>query len=189
MFFRGCIVLKKYIDMFFRFFRVGALTFGGGLAMLPIIERELTEGENALMTKEQIADNYAIAQCVPGIIAVNTSIISGYQIGGTAGGLVSAFGVCAPSFIIIFIIASVLSGFMDNSYVLIALAGIRSGVCALILNTVFNLAKKNIVDKLTLAIFFLAFGILLFVDVSPVIPIVIGAAIGVLAKRKGGENK
>lgn len=181
--------MRKYLDLFFRFFRVGGLTFGGGLAMLPIIEREICEGKNAMLSKEQISDNYAIAQCVPGIIAVNTSIISGYQIYGTWGGITRAFGVCTPSFIVILIIASVLSGFMDNPVVMVALAGIRSGVCALILNTLINLSKKNIVDKLTLAIFFMAFAILLFVDVSPVVPIVIGAVLGVIAKMKGGDNK
>lgn len=103
--------MKKYFDIFVRFCRVGALTFGGGLSMLPIIERELSEGEKPYLEKEAISDNYAMAQCAPGIIAVNTSILCGYQIGGTLGGIVAAFGVCVPSVIIILIIATVMSSF------------------------------------------------------------------------------
>ncbi len=177
--------MKKYLDIIFRFFRVGALTFGGGLAMLPILERELCEGDNPYMSKEQISDNYALAQCAPGIIAVNTSILSGYQIGGTIGGLSAAFGVAFPSLIIIMLIAAVLGQFMDNHFVITALMGIRSGVCALILRTLVSLSRKNVVDRLTLAMFFIVFTVLVFTDLSPVVPVVAGAAIGIIAKKTG----
>jgi chromate transporter len=180
---KGVDVKKKYWNIFIRFFRVGALTFGGGLAMLPIIQHELSEGEHQYLTKEQIIDNYALAQCAPGIIAVNTSILSGYQMGGVGGGIAAAFGVTMPSFLIITVISAVLSRFTDNVYVSTALMGVRSGVCALILRTLTGLAKKNIVDKITLIIFFLAFALLLFTPVSPVVPIVVGAVLGILAKK------
>lgn len=178
-------VLKRYFDIFMRFFRVGALTFGGGLAMLPILERELCEGKEPYMSKEQISDNYALAQCAPGIIAVNTSILSGYQIGGTIGGISAAFGVAFPSLIIIMLIAAILGQFMDNPYVVTALMGIRSGVCALILRTLVNLSRKNVVDIVTLVMFFAAFALLTFTDVSPVVPVVLGAALGIIAKKTG----
>ena len=176
--------MKKYLDIFIRFFKVGAFTFGGGLAMLPILERELTEGDKALMTKEAIADNYALAQCAPGIIAVNTSILSGYQIGGFAGGLSAAFGVCTPSVIIILLISRVLGNFMDNPTVAVALMGVRSGVCALILRTLSNLWKKSVPDKPAFCLFALALCLLVFFDLSPVIPVVIGAATGIYLKTR-----
>ena len=175
--------MKKYIDIFFRFFRVGAFTFGGGLAMLPILENELASGENPYLSKQEIADNYALAQCAPGIIAVNTSILSGYQISGTAGGIVAAFGVCVPSVIVILIIASVLSNFMSNEIVAMALAGVRSGVCALVIKTVTNLLTKSIVDRLTLILFFICLAVLVFLPVSPVVPVIAGGALGIMAKK------
>ncbi len=160
--------------------------------MLPIIERELAEGEHPYLSKETISDNYALAQCAPGIIAVNTSILCGYQIGGTAAGIVAGIGVCVPSIIVILIIAAVLTTAMSNPVVVTALLGIRAGVCALILRTVTNLAKKNVVDKVTLALFFIAMAILMFVNVSPVVPVVLGAIIGVVAKttqnKKAGDR-
>lgn len=173
--------MKKYFDIFVRFCRVGALTFGGGLSMLPIIERELSEGEKPYLEKEAISDNYAMAQCAPGIIAVNTSILCGYQIGGTLGGIVAAFGVCVPSVIIILIIATVMSSFMTNHYVAIALMGIRSGVCALILNTIMGLWKKSIIDKITFGIFAFALMLLVIVDLSPVYSVFLGAFLGIAA--------
>lgn len=180
--------MKKYIKIFFSFFRVGALTFGGGLAMLPILERELADGANPCLTKEAIADNYALAQCAPGIIAVNTSILSGYQIGGTLGGIIAAFGVSVPSVIVILIIASVLGSLMNNPIVTLALAGVRSGVCALVLRTITSLMTKSIVDKITLILFFIALAVLTFVNISPVVPILIGAALGVTAKKMGEKK-
>lgn len=180
--------MKKYIDIFFRFFRVGAFTFGGGLAMLPILENELSEGEHPYLSKQEIADNYALAQCAPGIIAVNTSILSGYQISGTIGGIVAAFGVCVPSVIVILIIASLLSNFMNNEIVTLALMGVRSGVCALVLKTVSNLLTKSIVDKITLGLFLACLAFLTFLPISPVVPVVVGGVLGVMAK-KAGEHK
>ena len=173
--------MKKYFDIFVRFCRVGTLTFGGGLSMLPIIERELSEGEKPYLEKEAISDNYAMAQCAPGIIAVNTSILCGYQIGGTLGGIVAAFGVCVPSVIIILMIAAVMSSFMTNHYVAIALMGIRSGVCALILNTIMGLWKKSIIDKITFGIFAFALVLLMVVDLSPVYSVFLGAFLGIAA--------
>ena len=135
--------MKKYLDIFVRFFRVGTLTFGGGLSMLPIIERELSDGEKPYLDKEAISDDYAMAQCAPGTISVNTSILCGYQIGGTLEGIVAAFGVSMPSVIIILIVASLMQSFMSNHYLAIALMGVRSGVCALVLNTLFGFVEKQ----------------------------------------------
>ena len=122
-----------------------------------------------------------MAQCAPDIIAVYTRILFGYLIGGTIGGIVAAFGVCVPSVIIILIIATVMSSFMTNHYVAIALMGIRSGVCALILNTIMGLWKKSIIDKITFGIFAFALMLLVIVDLSPVYSVFLGAFLGIAA--------
>ena len=185
--------MKKYLDIFFSFCRVGGLTFGGGLAMLPILEREVSDSHGWL-TKEEIADYYALAQCAPGIIAINTSVLCGNHIAGVLGGIVAAFGVVVPSIIVILIIASVLNNFMSVPAVAAALMGIRAGVCALILKTVLNLRKKSLVDTVTTVTFLIALAALLFIDVSPVVPVIIGAIIGIVSKnteekRKAGNGK
>ena len=178
----------KLIDLFMSFARIGAFTFGGGLAMLPILEKEVNETHNWL-TKEEIADYYALAQCAPGIIAINTSVLCGNHIAGVLGGIVAAFGVGVPSIIVILTIASVLNNFMTVPAVAAALMGIRAGVCALILKTVLNLRKKSIVDTVTLVTFLVALLALTFVDVSPVIPVICGAIIGIVTKTMVSERR
>lgn len=180
--------MKKYLDIFFSFFRVGGLTFGGGLAMLPILEREVNE-THGWLTKEEIADYYALAQCAPGIIAINTSVLCGNHIAGVAGGIVAAFGVVVPSIIIILIIASVLNNFMSAPAVAAALMGIRAGVCALILKTVMNLSKKNVVDTVTFVTFCIAIFALTFMDINPVVPVIFGAVVGIVARTFGKKEK
>ncbi len=180
--------MKKYIDIFFSFFRVGGLTFGGGLAMLPILEKEVCGEEKQWLTKEDVTDYYALAQSAPGIIAINTSVLCGNHIAGVMGGIVAALGVVVPSIIIILIIASVLNNFMTIPAVVAALAGVRAGVCALIFKTVMGLSKKNVVDKITLAMFLVATLVLTFVKISPIVPVVLGAVTGIIAKGKGIEK-
>ncbi|MBR4035654.1 MAG: chromate transporter [Oscillospiraceae bacterium] len=179
--------MKKYLDIFFSFCRVGGLTFGGGLAMLPILEKEVND-THGWLTKEEIADYYALAQCAPGIIAINTSVLCGNHIAGVPGGIVAAFGVVVPSIIVILIIASVLNNFMTVPAVAAALMGIRAGVCALILKTVLNLRKKSIVDMVTLVTFLIAFTALTLVDVSPVVPVICGAVTGIVSKTYGKKE-
>lgn len=180
--------MKLYWDIFIKFCRVGALTFGGGLSMLPIINRELGEGETPYLSKQDITDNYSLAQCTPGIIAINTSILCGYEIGGTLGGIIAAIGVAFPSIIIILLIAAIMGNITQNPYVAAALMGVRSGVCALILKTVKNLSTQSLVDKLTLSIFFVAVCVLVFVDISPIVPVLIGAIVGIISKKAGEKH-
>ncbi|MEG1782186.1 MAG: chromate transporter [Oscillospiraceae bacterium] len=180
--------MNNYLSIFFSFCRVGALTFGGGLAMLPIVEKEFSSSGKELLSKEDIADDYAMAQCAPGVIAVNTSILLGNRLGGTVGGIIAALGVTFPSIIVILIIASVLNNLMSLPVVAMALAGVRAGVCALVLRTVMNLATKSVVDKITLLLFFVGFFCLTYLDVSPVVPVIVGAVVGIISK-KAGENR
>ncbi len=182
--------MKLYWELFSVFFRMGAVTFGGGYAMLPILQREVVDNRG-WCTNEELADYYAIGQCTPGIIAVNTATFIGFKLKGLAGALLATYGVVAPSFIIIGIIAALLQNFADYAVVQNAFAGIRVVVAVLIFNAVVKLLKSSVVDKLTACVF-LAVGLLaFFLDVSPVLFVLIAGALGVAAKVlwKGAGEK
>lgn len=180
--------IKKSGELYISFFKVGALTFGGGLAMLPMLQREIVD-DRKWCTDEEILDMYAIGQCTPGIIAVNTATYVGYKQAGFFGGLIATLGVISPSILIITLIASILKNFINLPVVVHALAGIRIVVCALMLNTVFTMAKKGIVDKFGAALFVIAFLLACFTPI-PTAAIVIASGIaGILAvKIKGGKQ-
>ena len=183
--------MKIYWELFITFFRMGAVTFGGGYAMLPILQREVVDGKG-WCTNEELADYYAIGQCTPGIIAVNTATFIGFKQKGVAGGLVATYGVVLPSFIVIGLIAALLQNFADYAVVQNAFAGIRVAVTVLILNAVVKLLKSSVVDKLTACVF-LAVGLLaFFLDVSPVLFVVAAGLLGVAVRvwgKKGAAEK
>ncbi len=148
--------MKKLFDMFLTFARIGGLTFGGGYAMLPMLQREVVEKQH-WATEEELADYYAIGQCTPGVIAVNTATFIGYRQAGIIGGIVATLGVVFPSIVIISLIAAFLTNFAELKVVQYAFQGIRVCVCVLIFNAVQKLWKKSIVDQPTTAIFLMVF--------------------------------
>ena len=170
--------MKIYWELFLSFFRMGAITFGGGYAMLPILQREVVEGRG-WCTNEELTDYYAIGQCTPGIIAVNTATFIGYKLRGVPGAIVATLSLVFPSFIIISIIAAVLQNFAEYPVVQNAFAGIRVVVTVLILNAVIKLLKSSVVDKPTAAIYVAVAALAFFLDVSPVLFVVITAALGI----------
>lgn len=137
--------MKKLLMLFGLFFKLGIVNFGGGYALLPLLQREFCE-KRGWLTDDEIADYYAIGQCTPGAIAVNVSTFVGYKIKGVLGGIVATLGFIFPAFIIITIIASVLTNFNDVPEVQSAFLAIRVCVFVLILNAVIKLAKKSIKD-------------------------------------------
>ena len=139
-------------DLFLTFFKMGAVTFGGGYAMLPILQREVAENKK-WSTEEELMDYFAIGQCTPGMIAVNVATFVGYKQKGFSGGLAATLGVITPSMLIITAIAIFLSSFAANPFVIHAFAGIRVCVCVLIFDTVIKLGRKSITDKRTAFIF------------------------------------
>lgn len=174
--------MKEYWTLFWTFCRIGGLTFGGGYAMLPMLEKEVVERQH-WTTQEQILDYFAIGQCTPGIIAVNTATFIGYNRRGVLGAIVATLGVVFPSFVIISLISAVLSNFAHIAMVQHAFSGIRVAVCGLILQAVIKLLKssvKNAMGWILLAITFLA--VVLF-DLSPVIVVIAAALTGILAGR------
>ena len=123
--------MKELLDMFLTFARIGGFTFGGGYAMLPMLQKEVVNGRH-WATDEELMDYYAIGQCTPGIIAVNTATFVGYKNRGIPGAIAATLGVIAPSLVIIMIIAAFISNFIELSFVSSAFAGIRACVCVLI---------------------------------------------------------
>ena len=174
--------MQELWELYRSFFTIGALTFGGGYAMLPMLERELVE-KHHWVTQEEILNYFAIGQCTPGIIAVNTATFVGYKRRKVIGGITTTLGVISPSLIIIVAIAMLLSNFMDIIWVQHAFAGIRVAVCALILSSVLKLVKSNVKRwwhwPLAIAAFLaVSFGL------SPVWVVAATAVLGLLLGRK-----
>ena len=180
--------MKEYFSLFFAFLKIGSLMFGGGLSMLPILVREIVTNRH-WTTEEELLDYYALVQCIPGIIAVNTAAFIGYKKKGSLGCIVASIAAVIPSILIILIIAAVLSGFLDNNYVLYALGGIRAAVCALLVNTIITMTKKSIVDISTAIIGAISL-LLLFLTPIPLVIIIIASAFaGVLLWKFQKEAK
>lgn len=177
--------------LFLTFAKVGVMTFGGGYAMLPILEREVVVNRK-WTTSEQMLDYYAIGQCTPGVIAVNVSTFIGYQERGIIGAIVATLGMIFPSLLIITSLATVLQMFQDNVYVQKAFGGIRIAVCALIASTIIKLAKKTIKSVVAAIITIIALCLELFLKVSPVIIVlstVVFSLIMFFATRKKEEKE
>ncbi len=180
--------MKQLWKLFLAFARVGVMTFGGGYAMIPILEREIVD-RHGWATEEELMDYYAVGQCTPGVIAVNTATFIGYKIAGTVGGIVATLGIIFPSLVIITLIAGILTNFADVPAVKSAFAGIRVCVCVLIFNAVLKLWKKAVVDKITLVLFLGVFLLSVFFDISPIVFVVFCAAAGIVLTRMGVKGK
>lgn len=171
--------MKTLLDLFITFAKVGGLTFGGGYAMLPLLQREVVEKRD-WATEEELMDYYAIGQCTPGVIAVNTATFVGQKIKGTWGGIIATLGVVFPSMVIITIISAFIRNFSDLAIVRNAFAGIRVCVCVLIFNAIIKLWKGAVTDRAGLVIFGVVFLGSVLTDLSPVIFVPLAAAAGIL---------
>ncbi|WP_295867808.1 chromate transporter [uncultured Oscillibacter sp.] len=174
--------MKKYWELFITFAKMGVLTFGGGMAMLPILQREVVENKH-WADEEELTDYFAIGQCTPGIIAVNTATFIGQKLYGTVGGILATLGVVFPSLVIISLLAGLINNFADLAWVQNAFAGIQVCVCVLIFNAVVKLLKKSVVDKRTLVIFLLVLAGGCLLDVSPVVFVLLSALAGIVLKQ------
>ena len=174
--------------LFLTFARIGVMTFGGGYAMIPILEREIVD-KQGWATNEELMDYYAVGQCTPGVIAVNTATFIGRKLAGIPGGIIASLGVVFPSVVIISVIAGILTNFADIPAVKSAFAAIRVCVCVLIFNAVLKLWKSAVKDKSALVLFLLVFGLSLFFDISPVVFVVFCAAAGIALTQWGVRGK
>jgi len=180
--------MRKLWQLFLAFARVGVMTFGGGYAMIPILEREIVD-RRGWASGEELMDYYAVGQCTPGVIAVNTATFIGYKVAGPLGGIAATLGVVFPSLVIITVIAGVLTHFADIPAVKSAFAAIRVCVCVLIFNAVLKLWKGAVKDKAALALFLLVFVLSIFLDISPVFYVIFCATAGILLTRWGVRGK
>lgn len=180
--------MKELIQLFVSFAKVGVMTFGGGYAMIPILERELVD-KKGWASSEELMDYYAVGQCTPGVIAVNTATFIGQKRGGIIGGIIATLGVVFPSLVIITLIAGILTNFADIPAVKHAFAGIRVCVCVLIFNAVTKLWKKSVTDKVSLVLCLLVFIFSVFLDISPAIFVILCAAAGILFTKVGLRGK
>jgi chromate transporter len=178
----------KLLSLFLSFAKVGVMTFGGGYAMIPILEREIVDRQG-WASSEELMDYYAVGQCTPGVIAVNTATFIGYRVGGIAGGIIATLGVVFPSLVIITLIAGILTNFADIPAVKSAFAAVRVCVCVLIFNSVLKLWKGAVKDKGALALFLLVFVLSVFFDISPVVFVLLCAASGIALTRMGVRGK
>ena len=181
--------MKLLLELFCAFFRIGAFTFGGGYAMLSMLQKEVVENKK-WATDEEVLDYYAVAQCTPGVIAVNLATFVGQKKKGIPGAAVATFGVVLPSLIIITIIAAVLQNFMEYDIVRHVFGGIRVAVAVLIVNAVITLGKKALVDILCVAIAVASFTVsIIFPSVSPIFIVLAATLIGFTTMKIGGKKQ
>ncbi len=181
--------MNEYLELFLTFAKMGVMTFGGGMAMLPILQREVVEDRH-WATEEELVDYYAIGQCTPGIIAVNTATFVGQKRKGALGGIVATLGMVFPSLVIISILAGLITNFSSVTWVQDAFAGIQVCVCVLIFNAVVKLLKKSVIDKRTSVIFLLVMIGSTLLNLSPVWFVLLAALAGIVLKNlEGGAAK
>ena len=169
----------KYLKLFLEFFKIGLFTFGGGLSMLPFIEKAVVE-KNKWMTDEEMIDMLAISESTPGPIAINCATFVGYKVGKIRGGIMATLGVVLPSFIIICIISLFYEKFLEVDVIRWAFLGIKAGVAALILNAGIKVFKKSDHNLFSIAIMLLALEIALFTSIHTVFVIIFGLVVGVV---------
>jgi chromate transporter len=177
--------MKEFWELFIVFFRMGAFTFGGGYAMLPILQKEIVE-KRKWATDDEIIDSYAIGQCTPGIIAVNTATFIGYKRKGLLGGIWATLGIVTPSVIIITIIATFFQHFQDYEVVQHAFGGIRIVVVALIVQAVIKMWQQSVKNWIGIILFITSFVLIAFASLSPVFVILLSAITGLTTRNVEG---
>lgn len=176
-----------YLQILWSFIKIGALTFGGGYAMLPILQNEVVKRRQWL-TETEAVDYFMMAQCLPGVIAVGASILVGKKVKGNLGGILATLGVALPSMVMMSLLAALVETTIDLPMVGYALAGIRVAVCVLIANTVAQLIKKAVIDLKTFILFAAALALTLIFSFSPIIFVVVAAVVGIVLKLVAGRK-
>ena len=174
--------MKLLWDLYLTWFKMGLFTFGGGYAMLPMIQKEVID-KHHWATEEEIMNYYAIGQCTPGIIAVNTATFVGYYLKGVVGGVIATLGVISPSVIIITVIEALISNFMEIEMVKHALLGINVAVCALMIKSISGLWKKSIKNIGSFTVFAIALLLSVLTDISTVYLVILSGILGVVLSR------
>lgn len=177
--------MKIYFDLFWSFFKIGLFTFGGGYAMLPLLQKEIVG--KGWATDDELLDYYAIGQVTPGIIAINVSTFIGYRLKGVLGAVCTLMGIIVPSLLIISSLAYGLAFIWENPYVQHAFAGMRLMIAALLAPMVVKMIQKSVIDLWTLGILIAAFAATFYGTVSPLIIVLTASISGlvlILMKRR-----
>lgn len=170
-------MIKKLVKLFFIFFRIGALTIGGGYAMIPVIHTEVVDREK-LVSEEEFLDYIAVAQSIPGIIAVNVSTFIGYKLYGYLGAVVISLAVILPSFLIIVLLANLLMIYGSSSLIVKAFSGIRPAVIGIMIFSVYKLSKPLDKNIFSISIIFLTMLSIIVFNVHPIIALISAGVIG-----------
>jgi len=174
----GNVNLKLLLQIFITFFKIGPMTFGGGYAMIPLIEREVVERRGWINTRD-IADIFAVAESIPGAIAINSATFIGYRLAGTRGAIVAMIGVLLPTFFIVVLLSLFFLQVQDHPKVEAAFVSIRATIVALITYAAFKIGRTAVVDKSTIALIVITFIVMVFLHVHPVLLIISGATVGI----------
>ena len=184
--------LKKLFNLFWTFFKIGAFTFGGGYAMIPLIQREAVNKHN-WVSDEDIMDIIAVAESTPGPVAINSATFVGFKVAGALGSAAATLGVVLPSFLIIYFVSGILRQVQDAKVVKYAFAGIRAGVIALICKALINMYKKAPKDKVSYILMGVSFVLAvlpLFVNfrINAVYIIIAAAVVGIISAVVAGRK-
>ena len=180
--------MKLYWEIFTCFARVGALTFGGGYAMLPVMHRETVE-RRAWLTKEEVAEYYALAQSLPGVIMINVAAFVGRKLAGARGSTLACLSVVLPSFIIITLISAFVQNFLEYELVVRAFFGVRVVVCALIVQAIIKLWKGSVKDTFGLVVYIVTLALAVIAGLPIIALVVCAIGVGIVrgAVRRRGE--
>ena len=181
---------KKLIKLFFVMFRVGLFTFGGGLAMIPQMGQDFSD-KYGWLKKEELLDFFSVAQSLPGVMAVNASIMIGFRIAGVVGALVAALGAILPSFMVLAVVTLFYQAFISNPIALGVMHGVRAAVAALLFYTALTLRRNALTNALCWVLFVVAAAIALFTDINIIFLLLGGALTGIiltLTRRKPDDN-
>ena len=171
--------LELYWQLFSSWFKIGLFTFGGGYAMLPLIEKEVVE-RRGWPAQEEIIDIFALSQSLPGAIAINSAIFLGYRLGRVGGAVVSAVGVVLPSMLVILGIAVFFTTLKGNAAVMAAFTGFRAAVAGLITAAAVRIARSSIRNLAAVILAALSLGISLFTEIHAAWVILFGAMAGII---------
>ena len=189
----------KLITLLLTFLKVGALTFGGGYAMIPIIQEEVTK-KKKWISEMEILDIIAISESTPGPIAVNTATYVGYKVSGVIGSIIATFGLAIPSFVIIFVISYFYKDFMQWTVIQAAFKGLKVGVILLLFNAVLKLKKGVKVNLVSIILFVITLSLMVLSAIFDfgfkylslcliLFGILVGVVLTLTNKMEGGEKK
>lgn len=173
---------KLILSIFLSFLKIGPVTFGGGYAMIPLIEREVVEKRKWVRTKD-VTEIFAVAESIPGAIAINSATFIGYRIAGVTGAVTALLGVLLPTFMIVVALSILFTLVQDNPIIEAAFTGIRAAIVALIAYAAYKIGLTAVYDKMTLIISGVTTGILFFFDLHPAFIIISGIILGIVLVR------